>query len=276
MRFHLLKKFVRHRAAFISSLLLTFISLTAVFAPWIAPYSYEEQNMEARLESPSLHHWMGTDPLGRDLYSRTIYGAQTSLLVGIATALFSLVLGTFTGAIAGYKGKWVDRLLMRIVDVFYIFPSLLLAILLMILCGRGLFGICFALGLTSWVTTARLVRGLVIQAKDLPYVESARALGRSEASILLKHILPNLLGSIVVSLSFQIPTNMMAESFLSFLGLGLQPPHSSWGTLAAEGFRAMKSYPHLIVGPGIVLFVTLLMFNYLGDGLRDLLDPKQT
>jgi oligopeptide transport system permease protein len=160
------------------------------------------------------------------------------------------------------------------VDLFYIFPSILLAILLMVVLGRGFVGILLALGMTAWVTQARLVRGQVLQAKEMSYVEAARALGVRRPAIILRHILPNLWGPIIVSLSFQIPTNIMAESFLSFIGLGLQPPFSSWGTLASEGFRAMKSYPHLIIFPGTVLFVTMLAFNYLGDGLRDALDPR--
>ena len=201
-------------------------------------------------------------------------GATLTLTVGILTALFAFVLGTLTGGIAGYFGGWVDQLLMRIVDLFYVFPSLLLAILLMVLMGRGITGILFAIGLSSWVTHARLVRGQVLQARQMPYVEAARSLGASHPVILFRHILPNLIGPMIVSLTAQIPNNIMAESFLSFIGLGLQPPYSSWGTLANEGFRAMRGHPHLIFFPGLVLFLTLLAFSLLGDGLRDALDPK--
>ena len=258
---------------FSSSFLIT-ISLLAVSAPWVARYSFDEQNMEQRLETPSFGHWMGTDILGRDLYARILFGARTSLSIGIATGLFALVLGTITGATAGYRGGWIDRILMRFVDLFYIFPSLLLAILLMLLLGRGFTGIWLALSLVSWVTQARLVRAQVMQAKEMPYVEAARAIGARKRSIIFRHILPNLWGPIIVSLTFQIPTHIMAESFLSFIGLGLQPPHSSWGTLAAEGFRGMQSYPHLILFPGAVLFLAMISFNFLGDGIRDWLDPQ--
>ena len=268
------KRFARNRLALASLAFLSFVTALAVFAPLVTRYSYEEQNVSEKLETPSARHWMGTDTLGRDLYSRIVYGARMSLAVGVLTALFALVLGTVTGALAGYKGGWVDGLLMRTVDVFYIFPSILLAILLMVLLGRGFAGILLALGLTAWVTQARLVRGQVLQARELAYVEAARALGVAGPAIISRHILPNLWGPIIVSLTFQIPTNIMAESFLSFIGLGLQPPFSSWGTLASEGFRAMKSFPHLIIFPGAVLFVTMLAFNYLGDGLRDALDPR--
>ena len=267
-------RFARNRLALMSLIFITTIGIMALAAPWVTPMSYEEQNISRRLETPSLIHWMGTDTLGRDLYSRVIYGAQMSLAVGLFTALFALILGTATGAAAGYWGGWKDTVIMRIVDFFYIFPSILLAILLMLLFGRGFAGILLAIGLTSWVTQARLVRGLVLQAREMPYVEAARALGVRGGAIIFRHILPNLWGPIFVSLTLQIPANIMSESFLSFIGLGLQPPYSSWGTLASEGFRAMKSYPHLILFPGAVLFLTMLAFNYLGDGLRDLLDPK--
>ncbi len=268
------KRFRKNRLAVLSLGFLLFISLLAIFAPLVTRYSFETQNMSEILQPPSARHWMGTDSLGRDLYSRIIYGARMSLSVGLLTALFALILGTITGAVAGYAGRWVDTVLMRIVDIFYIFPSLLLAILLMVLMGRGMTGILLALGLTAWVTQARLVRGQVLQAKEFAYVESARALGVRHTSILFRHILPNLWGPIIVSLTFQIPTNIMSESFLSFLGLGLEPPYSSWGTLASEGFRAIRGVPHLIIFPGVILFVTMLAFNYLGDGLRDALDPS--
>lgn len=267
------RRFRRNRAAVVGLVFLALISLLAAAAPLVTNFSYEEQRIERRLESPSNDHWMGTDQLGRDLYSRILYGGRLSLAVGIFVALFSLTVGTVTGAIAGYRGGWTDSLLMRIVDLVYMFPSLLIAILLMLLLGRGFLGIFLALGMTAWVTHARLVRAQVLQARELPYVEAARAMGLSAPRILFKHVLPNLWGPMIVSLTVQIPAAIMAESFLSFLGLGLQPPYSSWGTLANEGFRAMKSFPHLIIFPGTVLFATMLAFNYLGDGLRDWLDP---
>lgn len=267
------KRFWRNRRLSLSAVFLLLMVGTAAVAPWLTRFSYEEQNIEARLEGPNQVHWMGTDSLGRDLYSRILYGARVSLAIGVFTALFALVLGTLTGATAGYLGGWTDRILMRITDFFYTFPSLLLAILITVVLDRGPIGIFLALGLASWVTQARLVRGQVLQAREWLYVESARAAGATGSAILLKHILPNLWGPILVSLTLQIPTNIMSESFLSFIGLGIQPPHSSWGTLASEGFRGMKSYPHLILFPGAFLFATLLAFNTLGDGLRDWLDP---
>jgi oligopeptide transport system permease protein len=273
---HNFRKFLKHKLAVLSLAFLVFVSLMAIAAPLVTKYSYEEQNVTEKFEGPSLQHIMGTDTLGRDIYSRIVYGARMSLAVGVLTAIMALLLGTLTGALAGYYGGSIDLWLMKVVDLFYVFPSLLLAILIMVFLGRGFAGILLALGLTAWVTQARLVRGQVLLAKELPFVESARALGIGNFRIVFRHILPNLWGPIIVSLTFQIPTNIMAESFLSFIGLGLQPPYSSWGTLAYDGFNGMRAFPHLIIFPGTVLFLTMLAFNYLGDGLRDVLDPKSS
>ena len=230
----------------------------------------------ARISRHPLRDFGWTDVLGRDLFSRILFGARLSLAVGFCTAIFALVLGTITGAVAGYfGGKW-DRVLMGIVDVFFIFPMLLLAILLTLLLGRGFFGIFLAIGMTTWVTQARLVRALVLQARELPYVEAGRAIGLTHFEVIFKHIVPNLLGPMIVSLTFQIPNNILTESFLSFVGLGLQPPYSSWGTLANEGFRGIQSYPHLMIFPGLALFITMIAFHFLGDSLRDILDPKSS
>lgn len=256
------------RAGRISLGFLALMTALSVFAPWVTPTSYEVQNLEARLEPPSASHWMGTDALGRDLYSRVIYGGRLSLALGVGTALFALLLGTAYGAISGWLGGRWDRVMMQVVDLVYIFPTMLLAILLMILLGRGFLGLFLSLSLATWTTQARLVRALVLQAKELSYVESARAFGVRGSRILFRHILPNLRGPIVVSLTLQIPNNILAESFLSFIGLGFQPPYSSWGSLANEGFRAMKSVPHLMIFPSLVLFFTMLAFNYLGESLR--------
>ncbi len=257
-----------------SLLILITLTILAVFAPYFAPFEYDAVSAGPNLASPGGAYKMGTDVLGRDLYSRILYGARLSLSVGFFTALFALILGTFTGALAGYFGGWLDRLLMSIVDLFYIFPMLLLAILLTLLIGRGFMGIFLAIGLSTWVTQARLVRALVLQARELPYVEAGRAIGLSHLQVLFKHILPNLLGPMMVALTFQIPNNILTESFLSFVGLGLQPPYSSWGTLANEGFRGIQSYPHLMLFPGLALFMTMMAFHFLGDALRDYLDPK--
>jgi oligopeptide transport system permease protein len=269
-------KLFKNKLFVISSAVLLILCILALLAPLIAPYEYDAVSVGPNLSPPIKGFIMGTDVLGRDLYSRILYGARLSLAVGFCTAIFALVLGTATGAIAGYfGGKW-DKILMSIVDIFYILPMLLLAILFTLIFGRGFFGIFLAIGATTWVTQARLVRALVMQARGLPYVEAGRAIGLTHMSIIFKHILPNLIGPMVVSLTFQIPNNILTESFLSFVGLGLQPPYSSWGTLANEGFRGVLSYPHLMIFPGLALFITMLAFNFLGDSLRDILDPKSS
>ena len=271
-----MKPFLMDKRFLISAIVLFILCVMALGAPFFTHFEYDAVSAGPNLIPPNPVYWMGTDVLGRDLYSRILFGARLSLAVGFCTAAFSLITGTLTGAVAGYfGGKW-DRVLMGIVDMFYIFPMLLLAILLTLMFGRGFFGIFLAIGMTTWVSQARLVRALVLQARDLPYVEAGRALGLKDRQIILKHIIPNIWGPMIVSLTFQIPNNILTESFLSFVGLGLQPPYSSWGTLANEGFRGIQSYPHLMIFPGLALFITMLAFHFMGDALRDILDPKST
>ncbi len=217
---------------------------------------------------------MGTDRLGRDLFSRMIYGARISLFIGVATTAVALVIGTLYGALSGYLGGRTDHLLMRVVDVVFALPDLLMIILITVVMGRGVPGIFIALTLVSWVTVARLVRGEVLRIKEYPYLEAARALGAGHVRILVREILPNLVGLLVVTLSFRIPVAILAESTLSFIGLGITPPFSSWGTLANEGWTAIKFYPHLILFPSLAIFLTILSFNFLGEGLRDVWDPR--
>lgn len=279
------RRFIKNRAAIVSLVFLIFISLAGLFAEFIAPYSYEVQNIDRILEAPSADHWFGTDGLGRDLYSRVIYGARMSMAVGVLTAIVSLVVGGIYGAISGWVGRWLDVIMMRTIDLLDSIPSLVLLILVGIVFTsyqpfenpevRALAGILFALSVVGWVSLARLVRGQVRQAREFLFVEGATAMGASPARILTRHIGPNILGPVVVMLTFQIPSNILFESFLSFVGLGLQPPFSSWGVLANDGWRA-KSSPHLIIFPGIALFLTMLAFNLFGDGLRDALDPKSS
>jgi oligopeptide transport system permease protein len=269
------RRLLSHKPAVFSAIFLLALGLMALFAPWIAPFTYYDQNADAALQVPNSIHWFGTDSLGRDVFSRLLYGAQISLGVGLSTAIFSLCVGTLYGAASGYIGGRVDLFMMRVADILNALPSILVTVLLMLVVGRGPMGLFLALGLVGWVGEARLVRGQVLQAKEMLYVEAARSLGLSHFRILFRHILPNILGPVVVSLTFGIPQNIMTESFLSFVGLGLEPPYASWGTLANEGWRAYRTYPHLILFPGLVLFFTILAFNFLGDGLRDALDPQE-
>lgn len=258
----------------LSLVFLLLMSIIAIAAPWLTQFSYHEQTVEDALQFPNATYWFGTDSLGRDLFSRILYGARISLAVGFFTAIFSLVIGTIYGSIAGYMGGKVDTVLMRFADILYALPSILVTVLVMLVVGRGPVGIFLALGVVGWISGARLVRGQVMQAKEMTYVEAARSLGVRRYRILFQHILPNILGPVIVNLTFDIPQNILAESFLSFVGLGLEPPFASWGTLANEGWRAYRTYPYLIVFPGAVLFLTILAFNFLGDGLRDALDPQ--
>lgn len=258
----------------LSFLFLVVIFFAAVFAPWVTPYSYETQDTLNTLAAPSFSHLMGTDRLGRDLFSRLIYGARVSLFIGVLTTLLALLIGTLYGSISGYVGGRTDSLMMRVVDVVFALPDMLMIILITVMMGRGIAGMFMALTLVSWVTVARLVRGEVLRIKEQNYIEAARALGANSLRILVQEILPNIVGLMIVTLTFRIPVAILAESTLSFIGLGISPPFSSWGTLANEGWKAIKFYPHLILFPSLAIFLTILSFNFLGDGFRDYLDPR--
>ena len=276
---------IQHRTAPVLDVLATasavfilIVLVTGFAAPWISPYDSGGLREHNLLETPSWNHWMGTDALGRDLLTRVLFGARVSLTVGMGTAFMALVIGTAYGLVSGFKGGNLDNLMMRIVDIFYGLPDMLIFILLSLLFGKSVGGLLFALGLVSWVRFARISRGQVLQAKEFVYVEGARALGASWRRILLRHILPNILAPILVTLTFSIPAAILAESTLSFIGLGINDPYSnwgtSWGTLAQDGWRAMRAYPHVIFFPAAAIVLTILAFNTLGNALRDVLDPK--
>jgi len=254
------------------------VALAAIVAPWLSPYSAGGLEEKRILETPSYAHWMGTDGLGRDLLTRVLYGARVSMTVGVGTGIIALVIGTIYGLISGFKGGAIDQLMMRFVDIFYGLPDMLIFILLSLLFGRNIGGLLAALGLVSWVRFARIARGQVLQAKELLFVEGARAMGASRRRLVLRHILPNITGPIIVTLTFSIPSAILAESTLSFIGIGINDPYSSWGTswgtLAQDGWRAMRTYPHVLFFPAAAIFLTILAFNFLGNGLRDWLDPK--
>lgn len=255
------------------------VGVAGFLAPLISPYSPGGLEEGQILQSPSWRHWMGTDGLGRDLLTRVLFGARVSMTVGIGTALIALVIGTAYGLISGYAGRAVDSAMMRLVDIFYGLPDLLIFILLSLFIGRNIGGVLIALGLITWVRFARIARGQVLQAKQMAYVEGARAAGARDSRILLRHVLPNIVGPILVTLTFSIPSAILVESTLSFIGLGINDPYSawgvSWGTLTQDGWRAMRSYPHVIFFPGLAIFLTILAFNFLGNGLRDLFDPRR-
>ncbi len=278
------RRLKKNKAAMASAYFIVFVILVAVFAQQIAPYAFDLQNMDQILKTPGATHLLGTDSLGRDILSRLIFGARISIAIGIFTAIFSLLMGTVYGAVSGWFGGKIDSLMMRMVDILYSIPALVLLVLVKVSIesssmfsnpeARALFSIFGALSIYGWMGMARIVRGQVLQAKQMQYIEAAKSLGTSNYLIVLKHILPNIMGPIIVTLTFQIPANVMFESFLSFIGLGLQPPYSSWGVLANEGWRSLRTFPHLIISPGIAIFLTMLAFNLFGDGLRDAFDPQ--
>jgi ABC-type dipeptide/oligopeptide/nickel transport system permease subunit len=273
------RRTLRHDPFALWSLVFIFlVGVLGFLAPLVSPYSPGGLEEGQILQGPNWRHWMGTDGLGRDLLTRVFFGARVSMTVGFGTALIALIIGTTYGLISGYARQAVDSLMMRLVDIFYGLPDLLIFILLSLIVGRNIGGVLLALGLITWVRFARIARGQVLQAKQLTYVEGARAAGAGNRRILLRHILPNIFGPILVTLTFSIPSAILMESTLSFIGLGINDPYSewgvSWGTLAQDGWRAMRSYPHVILFPASAIFLTILAFNFLGNGLRNLLDPK--
>tara|TARA_B100001027_G_scaffold4740_1_gene3092 strand:+ start:81 stop:932 length:852 start_codon:yes stop_codon:yes gene_type:complete len=267
-------RLTRNRAAMFGGLILILLIICAAAAPVIAPYSYSYQDLNLGASPPSFDHLFGTDVLGRDLLSRILYGARISLLVGFVATGVALVIGVSWGIIAGYFGGRVDSIMMRIVDVLYGLPFIIFIILLMVIFGRNLWLLFGAIGAVEWLTMARIVRGQVIGLKNQEFVLAAKAMGVSNFSMFRRHLLPNILGPIAVYATLTIPQVMLLEGFLSFLGLGIQPPMSSWGTLIKDGVESMEEYSWLLVYPGITFTVTLFALNFFGDGLRDALDPK--
>lgn len=255
---------------------LIVLALLCLFAPLLTPYGYEEQNIALGASGPSLQHWLGTDTFGRDLLTRILYGGRVSLAVGLVATAVSLVIGVTYGAIAGYVGGRVDAVMMRFVDIVYALPFMIFVILLMVVFGRNLILLFLAIGAVEWLTMARIVRGQVQSLRQQEFVEAAIAMGLSNWTIIRKHLIPNSLGPVIVYTTLTIPSVMLFEAFLSFLGLGIQPPQSSWGVLISYGVETMEEYPWLLIFPGLVLSMTLFALNFLGDGLRDALDVRSS
>jgi len=250
------------------------LALLSLFAPIISPYGYETQNLENVLAPPSWQHWFGTDGLGRDLFTRVLYGGRVSLAVGVIATSVALVIGVLWGTIAGYVGGRTDMIMMRIVDAIYALPFIIFIILLMVVFGKSILLLFLAIGAVEWLTMARIIRGQVLGLRHQEFIEAAKALGLPNAHIIFKHVLPNTLGPIIVYATLTVPQVMLLEAFLSFLGLGIQPPQSSWGVLISEGAQVMEDAPWLLIFPALILSLTLFSLNFLGDGLRDALDPK--
>jgi oligopeptide transport system permease protein len=255
---------------------LVVMLLFCLFGPELSPYGPNDQHLELRAVPPDGAHWLGTDPLGRDLATRIMVGGRISLLVGaLATAVATLI-GVSYGLIAGLAGRRVDALMMRVVDVLYAFPFITFVILLVVIFGREFELIFVAIGAVEWLTMSRVVRGQVLSLKKLEYVQAARAAGAGFWHILFKHMLPNVMGPVIIYASLTVPGVMLLEATLSFLGLGIQPPDASWGVLISEGAASMAVYPWMLIGPSVFFTLTLLALNLIGDGLRDALDPKSS
>jgi oligopeptide transport system permease protein len=265
----------RNRLAFAGGILLVVLALACAGGP-IFSQSYEEQNLDLGATPPSAAHWLGTDTLGRDLLARTLYGGRISIMVGLVATFVALAIGVTYGAVAGYIGGKVDMVMMRIVDILYALPFAIFVILLMVFFGRNIFLLFFAIGAVEWLTMARIVRGQVLSVKRMEFIEAARALGLGRRRIIFRHVIPNVLGPVIVYTSLTIPAVMLLESFLSFLGLGVQAPMSSWGVLIRDGSEKMEEFWWLLVFPGTLFFLTLLSLNLLGDGLRDALDVRSS
>ncbi|HSB77192.1 MAG TPA: ABC transporter permease [Candidatus Methylomirabilis sp.] len=271
-----LRRLQRNRLAMLGLGVLSCLVLSSLAAPWISPYPYDRTDLRYGAKPPSGAHLLGTDELGRDLLTRILYGARISFAVGILATVVSLTIGVSYGSVAGSVGGRLDHLMMRLVDILYGLPFMFFVIILMVIFGRSILNLFIALGAVQWLTMARIVRGQVMSLKVQEFVLSAQALGASASRIVTRHLLLNALGPIVVYATLTVPAVMLEEAFLSFLGLGVQPPMASWGSLASEGAAAMETYPWLIVFPGLALTLTLLSLNFLGDGLRDALDPQVT
>ncbi len=253
---------------------LALISIAAAIWPRLAGFSYEQQNLVLGPSAPSRVHWLGTDALGRDLLARLLYGGGISLAVGLCATAVSLTIGVIYGAIAGFAGGKLGMAMMRIVDILYALPFAIFVILLMVFFGQNIILLFVAIGAVEWLTMARIVRGQVMAIKRQEFVEAAHALGLRRRRIIFRHIVPNLLGPIIVYATLTVPEVILLESFLSFLGLGVQPPQSSWGLLIKEGAEVMEVYPWLLIYPAAVMALTLFSLNFLGDGLRDALDVR--
>jgi oligopeptide transport system permease protein len=264
----------RNRLALISLFIFLAITLFCIVGPFLSPWDSQQQNLMRGAQGPSSEHWFGTDTLGRDLMVRTMEGGRISLMVGLVATLVALLIGIIYGATAGYVGGRVDAAMMRFVDILYALPFTIFVILLMVAFGRSIWLMFIAIGCVEWLTMARIVRSGVMALRKQEFIEAAVSLGYSHRRIIIKHLIPNVLGPVIVIATLTVPAVMLLEAFLSFLGLGVQPPNASWGVLINEGQQNMEIFPWLLIFPAFFFALTLFSLNFLGDGLRDALDPK--
>lgn len=264
----------KNRLAMVGLGVVVFLLLVAVVGPMVSPYTYYQQDLGYTNKCPTQGHWFGTDNLGRDLLTRVMHGARISLSIGIVASIINLSVGTIYGGVSGMAGGRTDDLMMRIVDIIYGIPLQLVVILLMVLLGTGLFNIYIALGLVYWLGMARIVRGQVLSLKEQEFVLAARMVGAGPRRLLFRHLIPNAMGPIIVTLTLSIPQAIFTEAWLSFIGLGVAAPVASWGVLASQGVGGLMSYPWQTFFPAAAISLSMLAFNFLGDGLRDALDPR--
>lgn len=264
----------KNKMALLGLIIIICLIVVAIFGPIFSSHTYDEQNLMMTNSSPSWEHWFGTDNLGRDIFIRVLYGARISLAIGIVASLLNLFIGVIYGGISGFCGGKIDRIMMNIVDILYSVPTLLYVILLMVILKPGLINIFIALGIGYWLQMARIVRGQILSMKEQEFILAARTIGVSKKRILFRHLLPNAMGAIIVTMTLAIPDAIFTEAFLSFIGLGVSAPMASWGVLASEGVNNLRAYPFQLFFPAVAISVTMLAFNFLGDGLRDVLDPK--
>lgn len=268
------RRLKENKLAMIGLTFVVLITIIAIIGPLLSKYNYYSQDLDMANQPPSAAHWFGTDKFGRDIFVRILYGARISLAVGYAASILNIVIGILYGGIAGYFGGKIDNLMMRIVDILYSIPMMIYVILLMVIFGAGLKSIIIALAIAYWLTMARIVRGQIMSLKQQEFVLAAKTLGASSMRILLRHLIPNCMGPIIVTLTLSVPEAIFTESFLSFIGLGVSAPQASWGTLASEALEGFQLYPTQLFFPALAICLTILAFNLLGDGLRDALDPK--
>ncbi len=267
-------RLARNHLAVTGGLILAVLAVACIVGPWLSPYGYEETNLDNTFAPPGAAHWLGTDQLGRDLLTRLLIGGRISIGVGLCATFVALTIGVVYGAVAGFFGGKTDAVMMRVVDIMYALPFTIFVILLMVFFGRNIVLLFVAIGAVEWLTMARIVRGQIQSLKRSEFIEAARTLGFGNARIIFRHMIPNILGPIIVYTTLTIPAVMLLEAFLSFLGLGVQPPLSSWGVLIKDGAEKMEEYWWLLVFPGTVFSMTLFSLNFLGDGLRDALDVR--
>ncbi|HRI82024.1 MAG TPA: ABC transporter permease [Opitutaceae bacterium] len=267
-------RLAKNKLAVFGGVTLLVLAAICIVGPWFSAYGYEEQNLNNTFAPPGAEHWLGTDQLGRDLLVRLMVGGRISIMVGLIATSVALTIGVIYGAVAGFFGGKTDSIMMRIVDIMYALPFTIFVILLMVFFGRHIWLLFFAIGAVEWLTMARIVRGQIMSIKKMEFIEAARSLGLGRRRIIFRHMIPNILGPIIVYTTLTIPAIMLLEAFLSFLGLGVQPPMSSWGTLIKDGAEKMEEYPWLLLFPGTIFSLTLFSLNFLGDGLRDALDVR--